>query len=374
MDDIEKKSESLISEAYSRYASDIHVVPKETSADIYFRRQQTLDYYMSISKRTSERLISHFKFYAGMDIGERRKPQNGAMNISLREKKLDLRLSTLPTPFHESLVIRLLPQDETFHLQDLPVFRDSYEQLASLIHRKSGLVLLTGPTGAGKSTTLYALLYEAKRSLSRNIITLEEPIEKRTDSFIQMEINEKAGLSYYEGLKAILRHDPDIIMIGEIRDEQTAHLAVRAALTGHLVFSTLHTKNTLGAIERLLEFNIPVHEIEQTLIAVTAQRLVKRICRYCGEDCHRFCQELGRKRQAAIIEFLVGKSLEEALWKIKNNKILNAQAKTLASEIRKAIALGAISEKSYQQWIGDANEKMERLEKSRVSHPTRSFT
>lgn len=374
MDDIEKKSESLITEAYARYASDIHIVPKEKNADIYFRTQQALVYYMSISKRTSERLISHFKFYAGMDIGERRKPQNGAMDFTLGEKRIDLRLSTLPTPFHESLVIRLLPQDETFALQDLPIFHRSYELLSSFIQRKSGLVLITGPTGAGKSTTLYALLYEAKRYLSRNIITLEEPIEKRTDSFIQMEINEKAGLSYYEGLKAILRHDPDIIMIGEIRDEQTAHLAVRAALTGHLVFSTLHTKDTIGALDRLLELNIPLHEIEQTLIGVTAQRLVRRICQYCGANCNRFCQTLGRKKQAAIFEFLTGKQLDETFLEMKSGKRIQVQSKTLASEIRKAIALGFICEKSYEQWIGETNEEMERNEKSRIPHSTWPIT
>lgn len=307
---VEKTSQQILERAIRLDATDIHLLPQKKKAVIYFRISQQLVQMMELSIQLAKKLTSHFKFMASMDIGEHRRPQNGAMSINYANQEYHLRISVLPSSYFESLVIRILPQNETISLSKLSLLHVMTNKLSSLCQRTNGL-MITGPTGAGKTTTMYAMLHELNKEETRNIITLEDPVEKKTDAFIQVEVNEKAGLYYEEGLKAILRHDPDVIMIGEIRDEQTAKIAIRASLTGHLVITTMHTKNSIGALTRLIELGISKHDIEQTLIAVIAQRLVRLICPYCGQACHKYCHRNKLQKQKAIIELLSTKELEQ---------------------------------------------------------------
>ena len=213
-----------------------------------------------------------------------------------------------------------------------------------------GLIVFTGPTGSGKTSTLYSLLNQTSQIYQRNIITLEDPVEKVSDTVLQVQVNEKAGVTYAAGLKAILRHDPDIIMVGEIRDGETARTAVRAALTGHLVLTTMHTREAKGAIPRLLEFGVSKQEIEQTLVAVTAQRLVELTCPFCEGECSPYCFSAGRLKRASVFEVLTGNALLEAMKETGEEASFNSY-KTLREVIAKGIALGFIKESEYPRWV-----------------------
>lgn len=342
MNEIEQLADRLIKEASVLKASDIHVVPRREDAVIQFRVDGVLSRKEILTKEKCERLVAHFKFLAGMDIGERRRPQSGAMEIKQNDMIVSLRLSTLPTVYDESLVIRLLPHDSFLPLSQLSLFPNTTKKLLSLLHHSHGLMIFTGPTGSGKTTTLYTLLRVCQDKWNRNVITLEDPIEKKTDHVLQVQVNEKAGITYATGLKAILRHDPDVIMVGEIRDAETARITVRAALTGHLVLSTLHTNNALGAIYRLREFGIPWQDIEQTLLAVAAQRLVDIRCPLCQENCSPFCRNKRKVRRAAIYELLYGKALMKAIQAARGEKV-TYRYETLDDVIKKGIALGFLS-------------------------------
>ncbi|MDE5413971.1 competence type IV pilus ATPase ComGA [Alkalihalobacterium chitinilyticum] len=355
MEEIEYKSTYILNEAARRKASDIHLVPNRMDAYIYFRIHQSLQFFEKVSVKVCEKLISHFKFSAAMDIGEKRKPQNGSLEFIFESRPISLRLSTIPTPFQESLVIRLLPQDETLALEQLPLFPQDSLTLKQLIKKRSGLIIITGPTGSGKTTTLYSMMLAVKQSQPINIVTLEDPIEKRTEGLIQMEINDKAGITYDEGLKAILRHDPDIIMVGEIRDNVTAQLAVRSAMTGHLVLSTMHTNDTVGAIYRLLELGIPKHDIELTLAGVVTQRLVERKCPLCGESCSSFCDKINDHKITAVYEMLFGSNLVIAKYNIFHNQPFSNSFRTLQKQLVKAYALGFITHRSLERY-GEISE------------------
>ena len=286
---IEALADSILKKAVSTNVTDVHFFPRKEDYLMQHRSNGTLKPNVSIPKLEGERLISHFKFMALLDIGEKRKPQSGSFSLQIYGKQIDLRVSTLPTSgLKESLVIRILPQQLNVPIEKLSLYSSSARKLLALLMNSHGLIVFTGPTGSGKTTTLYSLVEHCSSVLQRNVVTLEDPVEKFNDSLVQVQVNEKAGITYSTGLRAILRHDPDIIMVGEIRDEETAAVAVRAALTGHLVLSTLHTKDAKGAIYRLLELGIQWHEIQQSMIAVTAQRLINLICPLCGDSCSEY--------------------------------------------------------------------------------------
>jgi competence protein ComGA len=209
---------------------------------------------------------------------------------------------------------------------------------------------------------MYTLVEKCANMNMRNVITLEDPVEKKNDQFLQVQVNEKAGITYSNGLKAILRHDPDIIIVGEIRDSETAQIAVRASMTGHLVLSTLHTRDAKGAIYRLLEFGIKQNDIEQTLIGITAQRLVTLICPFCGEKCSQYCPHYHEKRRAAVYELLYGKSLQQVLSEAKGEQV-HYHYSTIKEILRKGIALGYISTQEYDRWVYESEE--ENLERTR---------
>jgi competence protein ComGA len=298
-----------------------------------------------VSLELGERLISHLKFRASMDIGERRRPQSGSFEWTIDHHLYYLRISTLPTlKSKESLVIRLLPQKASMPLQKLSLFPFSSKKLLALLQHSHGLLIHTGPTGSGKTTTLYSMISHCTTQLDRHVITLEDPIEKENDQVLQVQVNEKAGITYSTGLKAILRSDPDVIMIGEIRDQETAQIAVSAALTGHLVLTTLHASDAKGAIYRLMELGIKWHEINQALIGITAQRLVEVKCPFCGEDCSPFCTYNQSQKRAIVYEILHGLTLKSAL-KTANGEITPFDYLQLKDLLRKGIALGYLSEK-----------------------------
>jgi competence protein ComGA len=339
-----------LKDAFRSGASDIHIIPREKDTLIKFRLGNQLLPRFTLEQADCDRLISHFKFTASMDIGEKRRPQSGAYSYQYLDTKIGLRISTLPAYKNESMVIRLLPQQNQIPSYQLSLFPETSQKLISLLKHAHGLIIFTGPTGSGKTTTLYSMLSETSEIVNRNIITLEDPIEKPNDTVLQVQVNERAGISYAAGLKAILRHDPDIIMVGEIRDKETAETAVRASLTGHLVLTTMHTRDAKGAIYRLIEFGINWQEIEQTLIAVTAQRLVELTCRYCEEGCSPFCYSSGSGKRGNVFEILTGRDLASVLKEARGEK-LHYQYKTLKDAITKGIALGYIKESEYQRWV-----------------------
>ncbi|MBM7646356.1 competence protein ComGA [Scopulibacillus daqui] len=351
MDGVEEKGRQILCEACSIEASDIHFIPRQNDTLIELRIHSHLYELEILPKAFSERIISHFKFLSGMDIGERRRPQNGAMTLTINNQKVNLRLSTLPAAYDESLVIRLLPQNRQLKVADLSIFSESTSQLLSLLNYDNGLILLSGPTGSGKTTTLYTLLSAAQKSYNSRIITLEDPVEKKHESFVQMEVNEKANFNYADGFKAILRHDPDMIMVGEIRDLETAKIAVRASLTGHLVFSTVHASDTMGTIQRLIELGIPRFDLKETLVAVISQRLVMIHCPMCGAVCKPDCLNRGHPKRTGIFEILAGMSLHDILTNEKRKT--RVSFKTLDDFIRQGISAGYIPKQMPLKQQGD---------------------
>lgn len=347
MKSIEQLAERIIKDAVRNHATDVHIIPRKNDTLIQLRMANRLVPRLYLPKEDCDRLISHFKFTASMDIGERRRPQSGAISMQLGSFDVGLRLSTLPANQKESLVIRILPQQEQIPFYQISLFPSITTKMLALLNHAHGLIILTGPTGSGKTTTLYSIMNETTHLLHRNVITLEDPIEKESESIIQVQVNEKAGVTYSTGLKAILRHDPDIIIVGEIRDAETAKIAVRAALTGHLVLSTMHTRDAKGAVYRLMEFGVNRLEIEQTLVAVSAQRLVELTCPFCEDICSPYCFSDSRLKRASVFELLTGR----ALTKVMNGE--NASYKSLRQIIRKGIALGYIKDTEYRRWVYD---------------------
>lgn len=343
----------ILKEAVKTEVTDIHFVPRKNHTVIYFRYGSRLVPKHYIPHYESDRLISHFKFIASMDIGEKRKPQSGAYSTEIDGYDIGLRFSTLPSQYSESLVIRILPQTPHISQQQVSLFPIMSRKIVAMLKHAHGMIILTGPTGSGKTSTLYALLNDNSHLLNRSIITLEDPIEKKADSLLQVEVNEKAGVTYSTGLKAILRHDPDIIMVGEIRDANTAKIAVRAALTGHLVLTTMHTRNAVGAIHRLVEFGVAWKQIEQTLVAVTAQRLVELTCPFCEGECNYLCYSCGRLKRAGVFEVLSGRELNQALKAARASDSEYEPFYSLKSAFVKGMALGYVKESEYERWILD---------------------
>jgi len=239
---------------------------------------------VEVPRNVHNAIVSRIKIISGMDIAEKRLPQDGRVQLELLERKVDLRISTLPVINGEKVVIRILDKSQTFlELENLDFTKGNLEIYKRLIKLPHGIILLTGPTGSGKSTTLYATLQKLN-SITKNIITIEDPIERTIDGINQIAVNTKAGLTFATGLRSIVRQDPNIIMVGEIRDAETARIAVQAALTGHLVFSTLHTNSAVGAVTRLLDIGIEPFLLAAALRGVVAQRLVRRICIDCQKQ------------------------------------------------------------------------------------------
>ncbi|MBN2456432.1 MAG: type II secretion system ATPase GspE [Sedimentisphaerales bacterium] len=277
-------------------ASDIHVHPYETKIQIRYRIDGILYDTLSLNRNVLPLIISRIKVMAGMDIAERRLPQDGRCSVRLGQREVDLRISTVPTNYGERSVLRLLDKSTAlFGLDELGLGKEDLKMFDSLLTRSHGVIFVTGPTGSGKSTTLYACLNRIN-SAEKNVMTIEDPIEYQLEGISQMQVASKKGMNFANSLRHVLRQDPDVIMIGEVRDIETARMAIQSSLTGHLVFSTLHTNDSAGAVSRLLDLGVEPYLASSSLIAVLAQRLVRKVCPDCKkpyEPTEHELRELG---------------------------------------------------------------------------------
>lgn len=274
---------SLLFQAVKEKASDIHIECFEKDVSVRFRKDGILHEVTAVPKGLQSSIISRVKIMAELDIAEKRKPQDGRIRVKIAGRDVDVRISTVPTSWGESVVMRLLDRSSVLlQLEDLGLVGKKLETMNSLIHRPHGIILVTGPTGSGKTTTLYAAL-ERINSPDKKIITIEDPVEYQIQGINQIQVNPKVNLTFANGLRSVLRQDPDVILVGEIRDRETADIAIHASLTGHLVFSTLHTNDSASAITRLIDMGIEPFLVASSLIAVVAQRLVRLLCPYCKE-------------------------------------------------------------------------------------------
>ncbi|MCB1139617.1 MAG: type II secretion system ATPase GspE [Leptospiraceae bacterium] len=272
---------AILSQGVQERASDIHIEPYEKTLEIRYRIDGILHRRLSPPRMIHAGVVSRIKIMANMNIAENRLPQDGRIKIKLSGKEVDIRVSTIPTRYGERVVMRLLNKtDVKFSLQTLGFYPDVESNIRRVISEPNGIILVTGPTGSGKSTTLYAVLSELNQS-ERNIMTAEDPVEYEIPGVSQTQVQEKIGLTFAHCLRTMLRQDPDIIMVGEIRDQDTARIAIQAALTGHLVLSTLHTNDAPAAVTRLIDMGIEPYLITSTVRAVVAQRLVRVICPHC---------------------------------------------------------------------------------------------
>lgn len=271
----------LIQEAIRLSASDIHVEPHEDRLSIRFRVDGRLREMLSLSAKLSPVLASRIKVMARLDIAKKRVPQDGRFSLNLGAQAIDVRVSTLPARFGERVVLRLLNKEQALlSVSELGMTGEMTEAFSKALSAPNGIILVTGPTGSGKTTTLYAGLTTLNET-SRNILTVEDPIEYALDGIGQTQVNNKVGMTFAAGLRAILRQDPDIVMVGEIRDPETAEIAVQASLTGHLVLSTVHTNSAVAAITRLRDMGVEKFLLASTVTAIVAQRLVRRLCSEC---------------------------------------------------------------------------------------------
>ncbi len=275
---------TIFYQAIKRKASDIHIETHEKKGEVRFRIDGALIKHIDLDKNVIDLIISRIKVISALDISEKRLPQDGRTQVKVAGKNLDIRVSVLPTYHGERVVLRLLMNSASIPtLRELGFDETTTSQFEELLKFSHGIILVTGPTGSGKSTTLHSFLQQLA-SPEKNILSIEDPVEYDAPHVSQIAVNTKAGLTFASGLRSILRQDPDIIMVGEIRDAETAHIAIQAAMTGHLVLSTLHTNNATAAFSRLADMGVDKFLISSTLLGVLAQRLVRRLCPSCKES------------------------------------------------------------------------------------------
>jgi type IV pilus assembly protein PilB len=320
---------TLIADAVARRASDIHLRPGEDATDVLYRIDDELVPVRRLARALNPAVVSRIKVLAGMNLAEHRRPQDGRTTFHLGDRQtVDLRISLLPTVFGESIVIRLLDTSESlWNLDQLGLSQCDRQRITDVMARSHGMFLATGPTGCGKSTTLYAMLLELRKQRI-NILTIEDPVEFHIPDIQQMQVNRAAGFTFASAMRNFLRHDPDVIMVGEIRDRETADIAVESALTGHLMLSTLHTNTAATTITRLLDLGVEAYLLRTSLLGVISQRLVRLTCPHCrieeevdrhvreelgvgaeevfqtGRGCHH-CEGLGVFRRQAVYELMV---------------------------------------------------------------------
>lgn len=282
----------ILSQAVKAGASDVHIEPQEKRLRIRFRIDGVLHEIISQPIGIHPSLVLRIKVMANMDIAEKRIPQDGRITLKVEDNVIDVRVASMPSTFGEKITMRLLNRnDRLITLEELGLEKDQREKYNQVFNLPYGFILITGPTGSGKSTTLYATLAQLNKP-DKNIITIEDPVERRMDGITQIQVNTKAGLTFASGLRSILRSDPDTIMVGEIRDHETARIAVESALTGHLVLSTMHTNDASGAITRLTDMEIEPYLTASSLVGVIGQRLVRMLCRKCREPYTIKAEEL----------------------------------------------------------------------------------
>jgi len=275
---------ALFYQAIKKRASDIHIEVQEKRGEVRFRIDGMLTKNADLEKKIVNLIVSRIKVISNLDISEKRIPQDGRTQIKIAGETLDIRVSVLPTFYGERVVMRLLMQSSQIpQINELGFNDDLIDDVKKLLRSSHGIILVTGPTGSGKTTSLHSFLREVEEP-EKNLITVEDPVEYKSDNIAQIQVNEKVGLTFAAALRSILRQDPDVIMIGEIRDEETANIAIRAALTGHLVFSTLHTNSAAATISRLADMGVEPFLISSSLLGILAQRLVRVLCEECKEE------------------------------------------------------------------------------------------
>ena len=290
---------ALFYQAIKKRASDIHIEVRENKGEVRFRIDGMLIKNADLDKKVVALIISRIKVISNLDISEKRIPQDGRTQVKISGETLDIRVSVLPTFYGERVVMRLLMQSSQIPaINELGFDINLIDDVKKLLQKSHGIILVTGPTGSGKTTSLHSFLREVEEP-HKNLLTVEDPVEYKSDNISQIQVNEKTGLTFASALRSILRQDPDVIMIGEIRDEETASIAVRAALTGHLVFSTLHTNSAAATISRLADMKIEPFLISSALLGILAQRLVRVLCDKCKEEdilAEKFSTEYGIKK------------------------------------------------------------------------------
>lgn len=349
---IEEFATQLLINGQAYGTSDIHVLPEKESYAIYYRLNGQMELRHTIDLETGNRLVSYFKYQASMDVGEKRIPQSGSTVFAISEKEvLDVRLSTISNYQHqESLVIRLLEIQDDFSLEESTFLKEELRLMRRLIQLKSGLILFSGPVNSGKTTTMYQLVKDRMENNQLQVISIEDPVEIEEKKFLQIQVNEKAGNTYEASLKASLRHHPDIIIVGEIRDEETARMAIRGALTGHLIIASVHAKNAEGVIARMHELGVTVDMLRQTVIAIVFQKLLPVYCPLCEGNCHMHCshRSVNRKR-ASLYDVLTSNALD----RIKREDLsfsTDQRDRDFNHLLKKVYAYGFISEETYLQF------------------------
>jgi len=363
---------SLFYQAVKRRASDIHIEMHEHKGEVRFRVDGVLIKHVDLDLKITSLIISRIKVISNLDISEKRVPQDGRTQVKIAGKKLDIRVSDLPTYYGERIVMRILMQSEDIpHLEELGFKGSMVKEFENLLKYSHGIILVTGPTGSGKSTTLHSFLQKLSTP-DKNIITVEDPVEYKADNINQIQVNAKVGLTFAAGLRSILRQDPDVIMVGEIRDGETARIATQAALTGHLVLSTLHTNNATSSIARLVDMGVEPYLLSSVLIGVLAQRLVRKLCPHCkiedgiaeeyakefnlpsnakiynAKGC-RSCNYTGYMGRVAIGElFLMTDAIKKAIKDTTNDQVIREYAKrkglkTLSDQLKEELLAGNTS-------------------------------
>jgi len=297
--------DQLLADAIDAGASDLHLEPEEQGIVVRHRVDGVLRAVRTLARGTAAALVSRIKIISGLDIADRLRPQDGRARVAVRGAVVDLRVSTLPSAHGEKIVIRVLDGSAGLRTLDAIGFgSDDLARIRALLDQREGLVLVTGPTGSGKTTTLYAALREIQ-ARGVNVVTVEDPIEYRLAGVVQVQVHERAGLTFGAALRSIMRQDPDVILVGEIRDRETAEIAIQASLTGHLVLSTLHTNDAASAVTRLIDIGVASYQLATAVKGVIAQRLVRRTCSECGAGGCASCGGCGYRGRLAIAEILV---------------------------------------------------------------------
>ncbi len=339
---IVKLVNQILLSAVSQKASDIHIDPHETKIVIRYRVDGLLRVERSLPKHMQNMLIARIKIMANLDITEHRVPQDGRIKMKIEYYPIDLRLSTLPTVYGEKIVMRILDLTNALtELDKLSFNKINLKRFNSLIEKPNGIVLITGPTGSGKSSTLYAALNKLN-SETVNIITVEDPVEYQLEGVSQIQVNSNVNMTFAAGLRAILRQDPDIVMVGEIRDRETAETAVRASLTGHLVLSTLHTNDAISSVNRLIDMGVEPFLVATALTGVVAQRLVRRVCRDCGkaEEPTEREIEIFSKRGLKIEKVVRGKGCASCNMTGYKGRVAIQEVLVITDDIRRLIMNG----------------------------------
>jgi len=334
----------IIAEAITTRASDIHLEPEEGGIAVRYRIDGVLRDTMKLPRAAGLPLVSRIKIMAQMDIADRLRPQDGRARVSVNGSRVDLRVSTLPASYGEKVVIRILDTRSTvLSLDGLGLLSDEAKRLNDLVSLREGIVLVTGPTGSGKTTTLYSALRQIQQR-AVNIVTVEDPVEYKIQGIVQVQVNEKAGLNFANALRSILRQDPDVILVGEVRDKETAGIAVQASLTGHLVLSTLHTIDAASSVARLVDIGVEPYKIAAALKGVVAQRLLRRLCHACRQESTDPVSDRMRRWLPAGMTLYKAVGCAECVQTGYRGRMAVMEVLTVSGDIERVIANGEIAD------------------------------